>query len=185
MIKSIRSIKRSHLITLLLVIILLYLLYLFMHKNMGWNMGMDKSAEGFENQLDWLPERESYPELSQKVSLSKNTKSTDSQVGSYYKCAEKPISPILEEIFQKYGITKSDGDRGSKSGAARVPGKPLRYCQAKGNWELYIPCGYNYVESELPEVCLSHSEKPLFIFGINGILEFLGGFRCYILIRTE
>ncbi len=170
MIQSIRSIKRSHLITLLLVLILFYLLYLFMHKNMGWNMGMDKSAEGFENQLDWLPERESYPELKQTVSLSKNTKSTDSQVGSYYKCAEKPISPILEEIFQKYGITKSDGDRGSKSGAGtvRVPGKPLRYCQAKGNWELYIPCGYNYVETELPEVCLSNSEKPLFIFGING-----------------
>jgi Tubulin-tyrosine ligase family len=131
---------QNHWITILLALVLIYLIYLFIHQKMG---GM----ENFANQ---------------PINLSRNTKSTDSQVSKYYKCAEKPISPILEEIFQKYGITKSD------SGS----GKPLRYsgvgAGGKGNWDLYIPCGYNYVENELPEVTLSESEKPLFIFGISG-----------------
>ncbi len=138
----------KHWITILLVIVLIYLIYLFIHQKMGGLSG--GGMENFANQ---------------PINLSRNTKSTDSQVSKYYKCAEKPISPILEEIFQKYGITKSDSD-GSGSGGS---GKSLRYSsKSKGNWDLYIPCGYNYVENELPEVTLSESEKPLFIFGISG-----------------
>jgi hypothetical protein len=86
-----------------------------------------------------------------KVETFENSKSAS----SYYKCAEKPISPILAEIFQKYKISSS-----SQSSKYSDPSNP--------QWELYIPCGYNYVEQELPQITLSNSPSQLYIFGING-----------------
>jgi hypothetical protein len=80
------------------------------------------------------------------------------RVSSYYKCEEKPISPILEDIFKKYGISKS----------AKNDNKNASYKKNGMNWELYIPCGYNYVEQELPTVQMSLSPSQLYIFGING-----------------
>lgn len=81
-------------------------------------------------------------------------KSSASSISKYYKCAEKPISPILEEIFKTYKITHVGN--GAKS----------RYTSS--GWELYIPCGYNFVEHELPTIQLSDAPSQLYIFGING-----------------
>lgn len=154
------KLSKSHMITLLLVIILAVVVVYYIRLYMRWNQG--GITEGFEAMR--LKE--------QPIDLARNMKGEihGSQVSNYYKCAEKPISPILEEIFQKYGITKSgsmestdswDGNRNkNKSNIYRGTGA--------GNWELYIPCGYNYVESELPEIRLSDSPKPLYIFGISG-----------------
>jgi hypothetical protein len=87
-----------------------------------------------------------------------NFQNTPKHVSSYYKCEEKPISPILEEIFTKYGINHIDKKNKSISS----------YKKSGSNWELYIPCGYNYVENELPTINISNSPSQLYIFGING-----------------
>ncbi len=87
-----------------------------------------------------------------KMEAFENQKSAS----SYYKCADKPISPILNEIFQKYKISSSS----TKNNQYTDPSNP--------QWELYIPCGYNYVEQELPQITLSNSPSQLYIFGING-----------------
>ena len=160
------SITKSQMITLLLVVILAVVVVYYIRLYIRWN---HPSVEGFEA----MRLRE------QPIDLARNMKGEThgSQVSNYYKCAEKPISPILEEIFEKYdikmsqevgGIQKSD----SMESAEGKSGKNNIYrgtgTKGAGDWELYIPCGYNYVENELPEVRLSDSPKPLYIFGING-----------------
>ncbi len=92
-------------------------------------------------------------------------------VSSYYKCEEKPISPILEEIFQTYGISKSKKSIKNDviQNATSSNQDALQTYRKDGmNWELYIPCGYNYVEHELPTISMSQSPSQLYIFGING-----------------
>ncbi len=87
----------------------------------------------------------------------------NSVVSTYYKCADKPISPILEEIFKKYGISHSKNDKNTfiKDNENN----------SKKSWQLYIPCGYNYVENELPTIKINNElsqNNQLYIFGING-----------------
>ncbi len=88
-----------------------------------------------------------------------NKSSASTSISKYYKCAEKPVSPILEEIFKTYGITHV-GDH-TKNRYTSSTKKNM-------NWELYIPCGYNFVEHELPTIQLSDVPSQLYIFGING-----------------
>ncbi len=84
----------------------------------------------------------------------------NNKVSKYYKCKDKPISPILEEIFKKYGITHSeDSNTFVKNNENN-----------KNSWQLYIPCGYNYVENELPTIKINNElskNNQLYIFGIN------------------
>ncbi len=87
-------------------------------------------------------------------------KNKNDKVSTYYKCKDKPISPILEEIFKKYGIEHSDNKKNTY--------QSLSTNNQINMWQLYIPCGYNYVESELPTIKMEHSNKQLYIFGING-----------------
>ncbi len=94
--------------------------------------------------------------LKNKLSFE-NFENSNSQVSTYYKCSEKPISPILESIFKKYNIVHSEKNSSNKM-----------YSNNSNSWDLYIPCGYNFVENELPTVSISSSPKQLFIFGING-----------------
>ena len=155
-------ISKSQMITLLLVVILAVVVVYYIRLYMRWDQGL---TEGFEAMR--LKE--------QPIDLARNMKSEihGSQVSNYYKCAEKPISPILEEIFEKYGIVKSGSMESAedKSGSENKNKSNIYRgmgTKGAGNWELYIPCGYNYVESELPEIRLSDSPKPLYIFGING-----------------
>jgi hypothetical protein len=89
-----------------------------------------------------------------------NFENSPNHVSSYYKCEEKPISPILEDIFEKYDIHHTKSNPKNKSLSS--------YTKNGSSWELYIPCGYNYVESELPSISMSNSPSQLYIFGING-----------------
>lgn len=91
---------------------------------------------------------------------SEHFENKSNQVSTYYKCEDKPISPILEEIFKIYGITHTDNKKDTYQDKSN-----------KNRWELYIPCGYNYVENELPTIKIDESHnnnKQLYIFGING-----------------
>ncbi len=86
--------------------------------------------------------------------------SKNSVVSKYYKCADKPISPILEEIFKKYNISHSQNKKNI-----------FNKNNEENSWQLYIPCGYNYVENELPTIKINNDlskNNQLYIFGING-----------------
>ena len=68
----------------------------------------------------------------------------------YFRCDTKKLGFINNEIFNNYGITKDNN-----------------------NWNIYIPCGYNYVEKELLTIQISNNSNSnynnkKFIFGING-----------------
>ena len=91
---------------------------------------------------------------------SEHFNNKSNQVSTYYKCKDKPISPILEEIFKTYGIihSKNKKDTFTKN-------------NSENSWQLYIPCGYNYVENELPTIKINNEiskNNQLYIFGING-----------------
>jgi hypothetical protein len=62
---------------------------------------------------------------------------------SYKRCNERPLGKIMGSIFNQYNITKSDNEE----------------------YDIYVPCGYNNVESELLKVKKGENK---YIFGING-----------------
>lgn len=62
----------------------------------------------------------------------------------YYRCDEKKLGHIINDIFNNYNIIKDNND-----------------------WDIYIPCGYNMVESELLKIKINNN-KNYYIFGING-----------------
>lgn len=62
---------------------------------------------------------------------------------SYKRCKERPLGRIMGSIFNQYNITKSETDE----------------------YDVYVPCGYNNVESELLKVKNSDNK---YVFGING-----------------
>jgi hypothetical protein len=77
----------------------------------------------------------------------KNDKDNNSNI-SYYRCSEKLLGKITNNIFNNNNIHKSDD-----------------------NWNLYIPCGYNNVEEELTKILIKDKEGKIntkYIFGLNG-----------------
>jgi hypothetical protein len=64
---------------------------------------------------------------------------------SYYRCKDKMLGKITQDIFNKNNIIES-----------------------KDNWNLYIPCGYNNVETELKTILIKSEIKDKYIFGLNG-----------------
>ena len=60
----------------------------------------------------------------------------------YTRCHQKPLKGIMKQIFDKFNITKNDKD-----------------------YNLYIPCGYNKIESELKNMTPKNNEV---IYGISG-----------------
>ena len=65
---------------------------------------------------------------------------------NYYRCDEKKLGSITEDIFNDFNIFKNNKD-----------------------WDVYVPCGYNNVENELKQIQISNkNNKNKFIFGING-----------------
>jgi hypothetical protein len=64
---------------------------------------------------------------------------------SYYRCKDKMLGKITQDIFNKNNIY-----------------------QSQDNWNLYIPCGYNEVESELKTILIKSEMKDKYIFGLNG-----------------
>lgn len=68
---------------------------------------------------------------------------------NYTKCNSRKNTQITQEIFNKYDFNKTN----------------------KNNWDLYIPCGYNYIERELNNINV-HNNKQV-IFGIKGCDNFV------------
>ena len=60
----------------------------------------------------------------------------------YTRCNQRPVRGIMKQIFDKFNITKNDKD-----------------------YNLYIPCGYNKIESELKNMTPKNNEV---IYGISG-----------------
>ena len=60
----------------------------------------------------------------------------------YTRCPQKPLRGIMKQIFDRFNITKNDKD-----------------------YNLYIPCGYNKIESELKNMIPKNNEV---IYGISG-----------------
>jgi len=63
----------------------------------------------------------------------------------YYRCDNKELGQITKNVFDTYNIEKDNA-----------------------NWNVYVPCGYNQVESELLDIKIMNKVKNKFIFGING-----------------
>ena len=65
---------------------------------------------------------------------------------NYYRCDEKKLGTITENIFNDFNIFKNNKD-----------------------WDVYVPCGYNNIENELLKIELNNkNNNKKFIFGING-----------------
>lgn len=63
---------------------------------------------------------------------------------TYQRCKKMPLGRITGEIFKQYNIVPSTQNN---------------------DYDVYIPCGYNNVESELLKV---ENAKNKFVFGVNG-----------------
>jgi hypothetical protein len=65
---------------------------------------------------------------------------------NYYRCPEKQLGQITKMVFDKNNINNKNGD-----------------------WDIYIPCGYNNIENELLDIKLTNkNNRNKYIFGING-----------------
>jgi len=63
---------------------------------------------------------------------------------TYKRCNEKKLQGIMRHIFDKNNIKKTEGNK----------------------WDIYIPCGYNFIENEL--ITINSNKKNQKIFGISG-----------------
>ena len=63
----------------------------------------------------------------------------------YYRCEKKMLGKILKDVFDNNNISQSNTD-----------------------WDIYIPCGYNDIESELKQILIKDSMSNKYIFGLNG-----------------
>ena len=63
----------------------------------------------------------------------------------YFRCEDKPLGTILNTIFINNRITKDNN-----------------------NWDIYTPCGYNFVEKELILINIMNDNRVRYVFGING-----------------
>lgn len=86
------------------------------------------------------------------IKFSKNEKSNNKYMEyfknkiNYYRCDEKKLGTITENIFNDFNIFKDNKD-----------------------WDVYVPCGYNNVENELLKIELNNkNNNSKYIFGING-----------------
>jgi hypothetical protein len=64
----------------------------------------------------------------------------------YIKCNYKPVKEYLKTVFEKI--------------------KFERINESRTDWNLYLPCGYNFIEQEL--LTIKNIDKNKFIFGIKG-----------------
>ena len=75
---------------------------------------------------------------------------------TYTKCDKKSIKPITKDLFKKHGITKFNKHKSSGSGSEA--------------WDIYMPCGYSYIEKELNSIEIKSNNQKIFaIRGCNKI----------------
>lgn len=80
-----------------------------------------------------------------KLSEIKYEKFAINESFKYYRCGNKVLGIIIQDIFNKNNITNGNDD-----------------------WNLYIPCGYNNVEEELKGIVIKDNLKNKYVFGLNG-----------------
>lgn len=79
---------------------------------------------------------------------------------NYTQCKKLPLSTRLKEIFGKYNISRDEKD-----------------------WDLYLPCGYTNVESELKEVpALKPNQK---IFALDGCDKIVSKYYIWITLKNK
>lgn len=88
--------------------------------------------------------------FNKKYKILKNNnihyKNTNTSFIKYKKCDYKPIQEYYKIVFEKYNMKRINNHM--------------------DDWDLYIPCGYNYIEQELLNIKISNQHQ--FIFGIKG-----------------
>ena len=81
-----------------------------------------------------------------KINSINNYKKKNIKSIKYIKCNYKPIKDYLKTIFNNNNFTRIN--------------------ESRTDWDLYLPCGYNYIEQELLNVNVSNNNQ--YIFGIKG-----------------
>ena len=79
---------------------------------------------------------------------------------SYKKCKEKKVRGILKEIFDKNNFNYDNQ-----------------------NWDLYMPCGYNFVETELKKISPVNNNQK--IFGISGCDSIVSKNNLWYLLESK
>jgi len=80
----------------------------------------------------------------------------------YFRCEEKQLGNITKNIFDQYNIQHSNEE-----------------------WDLYYPCGYNFVEQELKNIKINNNIIDKFIFGINGCDNFVSKNNLWLLMEKH
>ena len=80
----------------------------------------------------------------------------------FTKCKKKSAGKVLNNIFTSSNIIRENNTN---------------------NWDLYIPCGYNYVEKELKQIKVKNPNQK--IFGINGCDSIVSKNRLWELIHKR
>ena len=81
---------------------------------------------------------------------------------TYKKCKTRKINGILKNIFDKYNINKND---------------------TNNDWDIYLPCGYNKVESELKTIISTNYNQK--IFGISGCDSIVSKNKLWSLLQDK
>ena len=122
-----RKINISYALQILIILFILYCIYNYIQHNYNSNTILDFS---FVTTL-----LNSYNDKNDKNNKNNNNKNNNTNSENdlkFYKCSKylnnKPTELGLHEV-----------------GYSKITDK-------SGNWELYVPCGYNYVEDELREM---------------------------------
>lgn len=79
----------------------------------------------------------------EKFVTNELTKGETQEHFTYQRCKEKPLGKIMGSLFDQFNILKSIDDK----------------------YDIYVPCGYNNVESELLKIKDADNK---YVFGING-----------------
>ena len=79
----------------------------------------------------------------------------------YHKCNKYKIGKILNEVLKENNITKTNNK----------------------DWDIYLPCGYNYIEKELKQI--KTQNKDQIIFGISGCDSIVSKNKLWELIKNK
>ena len=124
--------KNTHLIItfiIILFILFIFILFLFVNKRSNENFSNENfSNENFSNEI-----------------LNSYSDDTINKNYTYYRCNDKVLGKITQDIFNFNNINQSNE-----------------------NWDIYVPCGYNNVEEELKKIKVNNNKNNKYIFGING-----------------
>jgi len=85
----------------------------------------------------------------------------------FKRCNKYAISSVLSEVFKNNNIEKADCSKDDKQ------------C----NWDIYLPCGYNGIESELLKVKTTNGEQ--IIFGIKGCDKIVSKNSLWSLLKNK